>query len=81
MNVGTEFKKENWVPMRLMEGRRHYEADVWLKGGEEEVKEVKLYMALTWKGESARGLTVREWQSGVGKVGWSWCGLVEWGVE
>jgi hypothetical protein len=76
LNVGREFKRENWHVMDSDgRGRYHVEVDLPVEKG----LKASLYYAVQWKGGEGRGLSREEWRREVGGVGWAWSGIMEWG--
>lgn len=77
LKVGESSEKQDLHLMKRV-GERKWAVDVDLRL---DVRKVELCFATKWKGEDAEGLNPQEWESGLGKVGWSWGSLVLWGED
>ena len=77
LSIG-EFSDKNWILMNS-DGRGRYHVEVEMPN--QRGLKVGLYRAVTWKGNDAKGLSAKEWQTEVGKVAWGWSPIIIWGAD
>jgi len=78
INVGEEFKKENWRALERRDGGRIWAAEVYVPSG---VGKVTLCYVSSFDGRDGQGVTWEEWEGRWGRVQVAWGQAAEWTMQ